>query len=321
MNSGDLALTPGTSRWYDRWARYLSLLAVFATLLTTVIVFFTTGQELGGLGVITTASIGLLGLVISLQIETIFRIAERSEARERYGRMLELVEDYPDLQPLLTDALEASVTTLKHTRIDEFKREVLNILVHADVRLRELSQGRLRVDDGDNSLVLARFQEAKEMLCATTDEGDTEWWRGESGVRFFELNKELMRKGASVERVWLLGDKPNDATKKLIDEHHSAGVQVFVMRSDRAGLDKTLLVNMTMMDEVFLQEDLPNKLGQAVEYLYSENRSDLERARSRFARLKSIAAEYTGREVLDELAQAGGKPAKSGRSSRSKKKA
>jgi hypothetical protein len=297
-----LRLMPGSVRWYDRWSRYLAFLALLATLLTTTIVFFTTGEELGGMGALVTACIGLLGLAISLQIETIFRIAERAETREKYGRMLELIEDHPDLQPFLADALQASVTTLKRSRVEEFRHEVFSILMHADVRLQELAQGRLRTADGDNTLVFSRFAMTNELLCGTTDEGDTVWWGTDAGTQFLELNKSLIAdRGVRVERVWILGEKPDPTTGELIQEHHDVGIHVYVLRADRRGLDRKLLVNLTLMDDEFLQEDLPNKIGQAVEYLYSENIADLERAKSRFAQLKSAASEYKGPESLAAL--------------------
>lgn len=289
-------------RWYDQWSRYLALLAVLVTLLTTVIVFFTTGEELGGIGVLTTACIGLLGLVVSLQLETLFRVSERAQAREQYGRMLELIEDYPDLLPLATGALEASVTTLKRTHLEKFKEEVFNVLFHANVQLQELAQGRLRTADGDNTLVLDRFELTEKLLLGTTDEGDTSWWLQGSGTQFFALNKKLIdERDVQVERVWVLSRKPDERIRNVIHSHHEIGVRVYVLRADRDNLDRALLVNMTVMDEAFLQEDLPNKMGQAVEYLYSENASDLERARSRFARLKSAANEYTSVESIDAL--------------------
>lgn len=295
---------PGAKRWYDAWSRYLSLLAFLVTALTTVIVFFTTGEELGGLGALITACIGLLGLAISLQLETLFRVAERAQTRERYGRMLELIEDYPDLLPLTRSALEASVRTLRQSRLEEFKEEVFNVLAHADAGLQELAQGRLRTVDGDNTLVLERFGLTREVLRGTTDDGDTDWWERDSGAQFFELNKGLIAKGIRVERVWILAKKPSTKLQALIKSHYAAGVHVYLLRADRKNLDRRLLVNLTMMDESFMQEDLPNKMGQAVEYLYSENSADLERARSRFAQLKSVALEYQGEDSMELMFKA-----------------
>lgn len=295
----DISLRPGLRRWYDPWARYLALVTVLLTLAITVVVFFTAGQNLGGLGDLVTACIGLLGLAISLQIETLFRIAERARTRERYGRLLEGVEDHPDLLSLATDTLEAGTVTLRRAHIPQFKREVFNVLAHAHARLQELAQGRLRADGGDNTLVLERLAHTERLLQGTTDERDMAWWRSDAGVQFLNLNEKLLEDpDVTIERIWIVNSAPSGETLDQLDAHREAGIKVFVVRSDRGDIDRRLLVNLTIMDGEFLHQDLPNKEGQTVEYLYSENASDLERARNIFAQLKSRATEYSGRDSI-----------------------
>jgi hypothetical protein len=87
----------------------------------------------------------------------------------------------------------------------------------------------------------------------------------------------------------------------MLKAHHEAKIGVFVVRADRRDLDRRLLMNFTMMDDNFLQMDVPNKEGHAVEYLYSENRVDVERALNAFAQLKSKATKYTGSDSLSQL--------------------
>jgi hypothetical protein len=132
----------------------------------------------------------------------------------------------------------------------------------------------------------------------TTDEGDTSWWRTDDGRRFQELNAKLIDKKVRIERIWLLGAPPSQELLALLEEHRQLGVDVFIVRSHRKDMDGRLLVNLTLMDDTFLQMDIPNKEGQAVEYLYSENSVDIERALQTFAQLRSKAARYSGPESL-----------------------
>lgn len=309
MPSAPIRLRQGFPRWYDGWSRYLALFAAIITLVSTTIAFLTTGKDLGGEGELITACIGLLGLVVSLQLETLFRVAERTRTREQYGTLLEMVEDHPELLPLMSGALSASVATLKRTSIAQFKDEVLNILINADVRLQELSQGRLRATAGDSTLTLDRFADTKMLLQATTDDRDTSWWLQDSGTKFLELNATLVEeRGVRIERLWILSKPPDVDTREIIKKHHEVGVTVFVLRADNKDLDRRLLVNMTMMDGAFLHEDLPNKQGQAVEYLFSENSADIKRAMSRFAQLKTLACEYKDEQTLDVLFKSSTRP-------------
>lgn len=297
-----LRLKRGSSRWYDEWSRYLSLLTVGVTLVTTAVVFLTIGQDLGGVGELITISVGLIGLVIALQLEILFRVSEKSGMRDELGRLLGMIEEFPDLLPVTSRALASSVATLRRSKVEQFRAEVLSILNHADVRLQELAQGRLRMSNGDNTLTLEKAATTREILQGTTDEGDTTWWMHNSGALFLDLNAKLIQQhNIEIERVWILSKRPDPQTREVLKKHRDLGVKIFLIRADRKEFDRRLLVNMTMMDGTFLHEDLPNKQGQAVEYLFSENVADLERAKSRFAQLKSLSVAYTDEESLDSL--------------------
>jgi hypothetical protein len=302
MSGSAPRLTPGASRWYDSWSRYLALLTAGVALVTTTIVFFAIGKNLGGVGELVTACIGLLGLVVALQLEILFRGSEKAGMRDELGRILEMMEDFPDLLPIVSSILTGSVSTLRKSKIGQFRKEVLSILNHADVRLQELAQGRLRIADGDNTLTLEHAEATRKTLQGTTDEGDTTWWLHNSGAQFFDINVALIKEHeVEIERVWILAKPPDHATREVLRKHREIGVKVFLLRGDRKDLDRRLLMNMTMMDGVFLHEDLPNKQGQAVEYLFSENAADLERAKSRFAQLKSHSVLYTEEGSLESL--------------------
>jgi hypothetical protein len=261
--------------------------------------FFTTGEQLADLKLLIGFCMALVSITVPLQLELLFRLTERARTRERYGMLLEMVEEYPYLLPIIVRTAEAGVATLKNTRVEQFKECVPSILGETQVRMQELAQGRLRTRGGDNALLLERFAAATDLVQGTTDEGDTGWWRQANGKHFLALNRDLIARGVTIERVWILSARPSDETQRVLEEHHSALVKVFVVRLD--ALEGTLLINMTMMDEEFLHEDVTNKLGNAEEYLFSENSADLSRAKSRFSQLKAKAIEYDGKRSIDDL--------------------
>jgi hypothetical protein len=292
-------LRPGSRRWYDSWARYLAVFTVLVTLVTTTIVFFAAPDELSGVRDLVITCIALVGLVIALQLEILFRVSERAQTRDRYGRLLEAFEDFPDLLPVIARIVEASVVTFRTTSTPEFTHEVFNVLAHASARVYDLSQGRMRADGLDNTLVFRRFGEAKSKIQGTTDSIDTRWWRTDDGERFLQQNDLLIRKhGVEVERVWFLKEPLKRDVLDLLEEHRKLGIRLFVLRVDQGDIDRRLLDNFTLMDGAFLQQNVNNREGKAVEYLYSENHADLERAKNLFAQLKSRATEYRGVESL-----------------------
>jgi hypothetical protein len=295
-------LRPGAHRWYDGTARYLAFATVLVTVASTAVVFLKTDNQLGTLKDLVAAGIALVGLAISVQLEILFRVTERSQTREQFGRLLEGVEDYPDLLPVAIEVLEASITTLRRTSVPQFRSEVFAILTHAGARLEELAQGRLRREGSDNNLVFDRFAQARTRILGTTDERDVSWWRGSEGQRFLRLNTDLIDKyGVEVERLWLFDHRPDGNVAKLLEDHRVAKIRNYVVWLNQPGLDHRLLVNLTLMDRSFLQQDVPNRRGDAVEYLYSENGADIERAENALAQLMSRASEYVGPDSLDDI--------------------
>lgn len=298
----ELEVRRGSTRWYDNWSRYLAVITAGVTLVTSSVTYFTIGKELGGVAELVTACITLVGFVIALQLEVLFRVSEKWAMHDEFSRLLGLVEDFPDLTRIFSAALTASVSILRTSSTTQFHTEVINILKHADGRLQELAQGRMRVTEGDSTLTLAKAASTRTSLQGTTDQGDTRWWLENSGVSFFNLNAKLIQEhDVTIERVWLLTAQPDADTCKVMEQHREIGVNVYVLRADRIELDRRLLVNMTIMDGIFLHEDIPNRQGDAVEYLYSENSVDIERAKSRFAQLKSYSVEYTDQKALEAM--------------------
>lgn len=286
-------------RWYERSGRYLAFFSVVLTVASTTAVFFVSGTKLGDVKDLVTACVGLLGLVISLQLEILFRIAERADAQHRHARLQEAIEDYPDLVPLVADASRSSAVALKESKTPEFVEQVFSIWRHASNRLDELAQGRLRTDGSDGTIVLARSAHATRSIQGITDDRDVTWWLAEDGRSFLESNRRFIGNEGVVERVWILSEAPSPTVRDLLAEHKAAGVRLFIVRADR--LDRRLLVNLTLVDGSFLQEDLPNREGLSMEYLYSENPTDLARAQSVFANLKSRSVSYENEASIQKL--------------------
>jgi hypothetical protein len=92
---------------------------------------------------------------------------------------------------------------------------------------------------------------------------------------------------------------PTPETLEAMDDNVGHGVHVLVARSDR--VDPELRVNITMFDNTLVHEDIVNRDGLTVSYMYSENETDLERCASVFSRLCSRATPYSSRASAEGL--------------------
>jgi hypothetical protein len=283
------------------WSPYVGVIAACVAVGVSLFAFFDEGESPSDLKLLIGLGVTLSAIVLSLQIETLVRFAQRTRTQERYAKLLATVEDYPDLLEVITQIAEASVETLKRSRVEPFKQSVPEFLKDARGQLQDLAQGRRHTAGGDKALLPRVFADTRNLIQGTTDGDDTTWWQQAIGRKFLKLNSNLIsgKHKGKVVRVWILKERPLDETREVIEDHWRANVTVLIVHVDE--LDEELLVNMTIMDEWFLHQDVTNRLRRTGEYLFSENREDLDRAQARFRRIVEVATPYEGPKSIDIL--------------------
>jgi hypothetical protein len=299
MGRGRGSWWPRSRSSFESLDRYLSTAGAAVTVAITLTVALSTGVAPNDLKLALDFCIGLLGVVIVLQLEALVRVSERARKREQYANLLDYLEEYPALLPILRKLSEATVTTMSQTNVPEFKDNARRLLTATQLSMRALAEGRWLSPAGDNSLMFAHYETVEASVCVVTDDSDTEWWGSTTGKKYLKLNKAAAGRKVSVQRVFLLSQSPTPETLKAMDDNVSHDVQVMIARSDQ--VDPELRVNITMFDDKLVHEDIVNHDGLTVSYMYSENETDLDRCASFFSRLCSRATTYSGPESANGL--------------------
>jgi hypothetical protein len=292
MERGRGSWWPRSRLRFEGLGRYLSAAGAAITVAITLTVALSTGVAPNDLKLALDFCIGLLGVAIVLQLEALVRVSERARKREQYANLLDYIEEYPVLLPILTKLSEATVTTMSQTKVPEFKDNARRLLNATQLSMRELAEGRWLSPPGDNSLMFAHYETVKGSVLAVTDDSDTDWWGSATGKRYLELNKAAAGREVSVQRVFLLSCPPTPETLKAMDDNVSHDVKVLIARADQ--VDPELRINITMFDDKLVHEDIVNRDGLTVSYMYTENEIDLNRCASLFSRLCSRANPYSG---------------------------
>lgn len=60
---------------------------------------------------------------------------------------------------------------------------------------------------------------------------DPEWW--DHNIEWFELNKQALRRGVPIIRIFLTNGEPSESLKKVMRRQAEAGIQVNVLRADK----------------------------------------------------------------------------------------
>lgn len=290
---------PRRRRRFEGLARYLSAAGIAVTVAITLVLALSIGNGHKDLKLELDFSIALIGVAIVLGLESLVRVSERARRREEYANLLDYLEDYPTLLPILTRLSATTAKTMTQTQVPEFKIYARRELIRTQLTMASLAEGRWLAAPGDNSLMFAHYETVEHSVRAVTDDRDTEWWLSVTGTNYLRLNHGATKRHVTVERVFLLETSPTDDTLTALDRNRDHGVNLWVARSDR--VDPDLRINITLFDETLMHQDIVNRGGRTVQYMYSENESDLDRAGSLFLRLRSRAVPYLDHSSAEKL--------------------
>src|ERR1035437_3360813 len=108
MRRGRGSWWPRSRFRFEGLDRYLSAAGAVVTVAITLTVALSTGVAPKDIKMDRDFCIGLLGVVIVLQLEALVRVSERARKREQYANLLDYLEEYPVLLPILTKLSEAT---------------------------------------------------------------------------------------------------------------------------------------------------------------------------------------------------------------------
>lgn len=232
---------------------------------------------------------GLLGLILTLQLEILIGAKHNVENMGRMGSMITKIEANPWLPDLVesilystemieqnhagTPAVEVSRGTLERCRRD----------------LADLELGRFTHDYADNSLVMQLTEKMQEELFVTSFLGlDLEWWYRPEGQEYWRLQDEAIRRGVRVRRVFI-HDGWSQELDQLARRQREAGAAVKCVHRD--DLPSSMRVILALWDHRCGLEVLYNANGEGVRYAFTVARVDVERLRQQFELIERAAVD------------------------------
>lgn len=231
--------------------------------------------------------IGLLGTAVAFQLEILAKINEKAKRGEDYSSLLRNFEDHPWMLETIATSVAAADECLSETAVMQFQQKVRDCFDHMELKLRQLSQGRLECASGDNSLMMQQYQIAREQVRGLSESADGPWWRSATGRQYLRLNEETARRGIRVQRIFVIDDTL-ESIQDVIQENIDVGVETYTI--NKTDVPSDLLVNLTIFDDLLAHEDKTNSVGTTIGYVYSSNPVDIARLGEIFERLRSRAS-------------------------------
>jgi hypothetical protein len=235
----------------------------------------------------TSFAIGLIGIVISLQIEIIVLMQRRYSVEDLRSELLSAVESNAELLPMVSAIVKAAtavMTSNKHPAYPTAAKEALHSTLN---RLRQLEGGHLRREVGDTTIMTQEMRTAKRSVMATTFlRIDADWWLSEGGRQYLQENRQAAERSLEIERICFY-DEWKDSYDEVVAVLQDAGVRVMRLQSNR--VPSRLRRNIVIFDESMYIEDVVNAEGEVVEFVHVIDSTAVEEAARDFASLRNLS--------------------------------
>ncbi|RVX45578.1 hypothetical protein OHA25_10975 [Nonomuraea sp. NBC_00507] len=242
---------------------------------------------------------GLIGGVITLQVQTLLREKRRVDHETTVGQLVSTIEKIPWLTELMVPILRAA----KHVEREYPGTPAVDACRAAfDECLRtltDLERGHFRTPYGDNAVFQRLIDQTKRTMCATSVPSvDLAWWREPVGRQYWEAQLNALKRGVKIRRVFIYREW-TDELDELAREQIAAGVQVRRVHVDR--LPPAMRVISALWDGSCGHELSYTAAGEAVYDTFTVSPPDLERLMTQFEMIERNAVELDQPRTPDSV--------------------
>ena len=230
---------------------------------------------------------GLLGVVITLQIQAMLQERRNAAQQSRVGSMIATIEEIPWLPEVMEPALRA----VRHVQHEFDGTPAVNVCRDAFDRclrtLVDLERGHFSTPYGDNELFLSLIKNTRRTMCCTSVPAvDLDWWLQPVGRQYWQAQTEALARGVAIRRVFIYQAWTRDLDA-LAREQAEAGVVVRRIHNDR--LSPNLRIITAIWDGACGHELSYTAGGDATADSFTVSPPDLERLTRQFETIERNA--------------------------------
>jgi len=232
---------------------------------------------------------GLVGIVITLQIESALRERRLADELTRQQRLVSRVESIGWLPDLLDEALDA-LDEIERKRPGTVGADLARRAFTAFVaQTRDLRRGRYSTTLEGVALALVRelTERTQHNIRGTSPvSGNLQWWQTAQGQAYWRGNLEALRRGVAIHRIFVY-QTWNDQLAALIEAQRASGVRTLRVAAEK--LPPTLRVNLSIWDDAAGLERRGNSVGDLIDSDYVFAPPDVQTMLERYTTIESYA--------------------------------
>ncbi|PRX64713.1 hypothetical protein B0I32_10874 [Nonomuraea fuscirosea] len=259
------------------------------------VIFYVREDTAQGLALVA----GLIGGVITLQVQTLLREKRRVDHETKVGQMVATIEKIPWLPDLMLPMLRAA----KHVEREYAATPAVDACRAAFEdclrTLADLERGHFRSTYGDNAVFQRLIGQTKHTMCATSVPSvDLDWWNEPVGRQYWQAQLDALARGVTIRRVFIYKEWTAELDS-LAREQLAAGVKVLKVRAER--LPPALRVISGLWDGTCGHELSYTAAGEAVYDTFTVSPPDLERLMTQFEMIERSAVEIGEPKLPDSV--------------------
>lgn len=233
---------------------------------------------------------GLIGVVITLQIQAILLVQRKSVDATRYARIEATLDEIHWLAPLTEDIVNKAAnvdSNLSGTPGIELCQQIIE---ECRGRLVDLEHGHYEPTYGDQRLFLDLTRRVQTIMRATSAQGvDLSWWTSPRSQEYWRLHREALARNVAIKRIFIFHDWTPEL-ETLAATQHSAGIEIRRIHSDHIPAD--LNADIVVWDDRCGYETRSNAAGAAVRNFYTLTPHDVQALIAKFDRIFTLAETY-----------------------------
>jgi hypothetical protein len=230
---------------------------------------------------------GLLGLIITLQVQDLTEERRRAERESRMGAMIAQLENNSWLAGVVESMLRSTTTVERAYPGTPAVTAYRQVMEDCRAHLAEMESGRFRFPYADKALELRLCETLqREFLAISVAALDLRWWLAAEGRRYWRYQHEALGRGAAIRRVFIYDDW-SDELERMAREQRDAGVEVRRVHRDDLPVGARGIIG--IWDMACACEVIYDAAGAAVLYSYTVADADLERLRRQFEQVERMA--------------------------------
>ncbi|MGP3958189.1 hypothetical protein ACTWPT_19455 [Nonomuraea sp. 3N208] len=259
------------------------------------VIFYVREDTAQGLALVA----GLIGGVITLQVQTLLREKRRVDHETTVGQLVSTIEKIPWLPDLMVPMLRAA----KHVEREYPGTPAVDACRAAFEEclrtLTDLERGHFRTPYGDNAVFQRLIDQTEHTMCATSVPSvDLTWWREPVGRQYWQAQLNALKRGVKIRRVFIYREW-SDELDELAREQIAAGVRVRRVHVDR--LPTAMRVISALWDGSCGHELSYTAAGEAVYDTFTVSPPDLERLMTQFEMIERSAVELDDPRTSDSV--------------------